>query len=304
MRIEKLKEIIEQNKYDNTSFIINNADNCSFLVHQYIHHLSRANNLQPLCVDNISEIPTWGNEGFLSALESNYFYIYYTDEPDELNLISDLKNCCIIYTGKKIKDIERIREYVVDIPKVELWQIKDYTYSRGKGIDSEDLDSLIELTDNDLWRLEKELDKIEIFEEKHRRDLFKQFVADGALGDLTLYNSFNFVNAIIKKRKVEAIEIYEKLKNVGINYMGIIALLYNNFKNIVKVQLSPGPTPENTRLKPNQFWAVKKNSIGYYTKGELMYIFGLLTDVDRQIKTGEIEVEKSVEYLLIHILQL
>ncbi len=304
MKIERLREIIEQNKYDNTSFIINNIDNCPFLAHQYIHHLILSNNLQSLHVDNISEIPTWSDEGFLSMLESNYFYIYYTDKLDELSLVSTLKRCCIIYTGRKIKDVEKIKEYIVDIPKVELWQIKDYTYSRGKGIDIEDLDRLLELTDHDLWRLEKELDKIEIFEEKYRKDLFKQFIADGTLGDLIPYNSFNFVSAIIKRQKAEAVRIYEELKNTGINHMGIIALLYNNFRNIIKIQLSPNPTPENAGLKSNQFWAIKKNNIGYYTKEELMYIFGFLTDIDRQIKMGEIEVEKSIEYLLVHILQL
>lgn len=304
MKIERLREIIEQNKYNNASFIINNIDNCPFLAHQYIHHLTLSNNLQSLHVDNISEIPTWGDEGFLSMLESNYFYIYYTDKLDELSLVSTLKRCCIIYTGRKIKDVEKIKEYIVDIPKVELWQIKDYTYSRGKGIDIEDLDRLLELTDHDLWRLEKELDKIEIFEEKYRKDLFKQFIADGTLGDLIPYNSFNFVSAIIKRQKAEAVRIYEELKNTGINHMGIIALLYNNFRNIIKIQLSPNPTPENAGLKSNQFWAIKKNNIGYYTKEELMYIFGFLTNIDRQIKMGEIEVEKSIEYLLVHILQL
>ena len=50
--------------------------------------------------------------------------------------------------------------------------------------------------------------------------------------------------------------------------------------------------------------AFSKSGLDHKFKKELMYIFGLLTDIDRQIKTGEIEVEKSVEYLLVHILQL
>ena len=301
MKIEELKNLIEQNNYRGEPFIFNEVNNCDFIVHQYINDLVLRNNFQLVNVDSIKKIP-FNTNNFLSFSDDNYFYLYTTDSEEELRNIVNFKNCCIIYIGKKLKDVLDIEEYTINIPKIENWQIKDYVYSRGAGVDRKDLDYLLELTNSDLWRLEKELDKIEIFDESYRKEIFKQFIKNGIFNDLTTYNTFSFTDAVIKRQKTKVFEIYQKLQEMGTNYMGVIALLYNNFRNIIKIQLSPNPSPENTGLKPNQFYAIKKNSIGYYNKDELLHIFDLLTKIDKQIKTGEIEVDKSIEYLLVNIL--
>ena len=301
MKVEEFKNLIEQGRYKGEPFIFNEGENCPFLVHQYIHHLVLENNLQCLFVEDITEIPRNVTNSFLNVV-NNYFYVYSTGNPEELRAIINFKNCCIIYTGKKLKDTLDIEEYVVDIPKVEKWQVKDYVFSRGKGISSDNLNYLLELTDSNLWRLEKELDKIEIFDEQYREEIFKQFLDGGVFDDLTTHNTFSFIDAVVHKQKTKALEVYHTLQETGINYMGIIALMYNNFRNIIKIQLSPNPTPENTGIKSNQFWAIKKYNIGYYNKDELLHIFDLLTKIDRQIKTGEIEANKSLDYLLVNIL--
>ena len=301
MKIEELKNLIEQNNYRGEPFIFNEVNNCDFIVHQYINDLVLRNNFQLVNVDSIKKIP-FNTNNFLSFSDDNYFYLYTTYSEEELRNIVNFKNCCIIYIGKKLKNVLDIEEYIINIPKIENWQIKDYVYSRGAGVDRKDLDYLLELTNSDLWRLEKELDKIEIFDKSYRKEIFKQFINNGIFNDLTTYNTFSFTDAVIKRQKTKVFEIYQKLQEMGTNYMGVIALLYNNFRNIIKIQLSPNPSPENTGLKPNQFYAIKKNSIGYYNKDELLHIFDLLTKIDKQIKTGEIEVDKSIEYLLVNIL--
>ena len=115
--------------------------------------------------------------------------------------------------------------------------------------------------------------------------------------------TFNLIEAIMKRQSQKALKIFQELKDKGINDMGLLTLLYNNVRNVIKIQLSPNPTPENTGLKSNQFWAIKKNTVGYYSKDDLLYIFGLLTDMDRKIKTGEIPTDKSFEYILSKILR-
>lgn len=303
MKIEYLKQIIESNSYNGESFIFTDIDNCSFIVHQYLNDLISKNGFTLVNVNSTSEIPVNKNN-FLSVLDDGYFYVYYTDKPDDLRSIVNFKNCSIVYTGKKLKDILDIEDYIISVPKVEKWQIKDYVYSRAKGVDSKDLDYLLDITEYDLWRLEKELDKIEIFDEKYRKEIFKQFIKSGIFNDLIPFNTFNLIDAVVKRQPAKALEIYEKLKELNTNNMGIISLLYNNFRNIIKIQLSPNPTPESTGLKSNQFWAIKKNNVGYYYKEELLYIFGLLTDIDKKIKTGEISVDMSLDYLFTNIFKL
>ncbi len=301
MKLEELKQLIESGNYNGESIIINNYDNCPFLVHQYIHDIVLKQNLKIVNVKDVKDIPI-KNNNFLS-LDEDCFYVCYVDNPDELRNIVYIKNSFLIYTGKKLKDVLDIEEYIVDIPKLESWQINDYVYSRGSGVDKQDLDYLINLSNSDLFRLEKELDKIEIFDEINRKEIFKQFLKNGIFSDLSTYNSFSLIDAVVKRKKADAFRIFNNLNSLGLNEMGILTLLYNNFRNIIKIQLSPNPTPENTGIKSNQFWAIKKNNIGYYHKEELLYIFNLLVDMDRKIKTGYIPVNKSVEYILINILK-
>lgn len=300
MKVEELKQLIETKKYSNQSFIFNNYDNCPFLVHQYLHEIIKDNNLEIKIVEDVKEIPVKNNNSFLSIL-NNYLYIFYCDDDKLLRHIKNVDKSMFIYTGKKLKDILDIEDFIVDVPKIEDWQIKDYVYTRGKNLDKNDLDYLLNLT-TDLFRLEKELDKIEIFDEKYQKNIFKQFISNGIFNDLISYNTFDFIESVVKRKKNDVLQIYNKLLISGINEMGIIALLYNNFRNIIKIQLSPNPSPESTDLKPNQFWAIKKNNVGFYTKDELLKIFRLLTDIDRKIKIGEIPIEYSIEYLLLKIL--
>ena len=167
MKIEELKNLIEQNNYKGKPFIFNEVNNCDFIVHQYINDLILENNFQLVNVDSIKNIPFNTN----NFLNDNYFYLYTTDSEEELRNIVNFKNCCIIYIGKKLKDVLDIEEYIVNIPKLETWQITDYVYTRGCGVDKQDLDYLINLSNSDLFRLEKELDKIELFDEINRKDI-------------------------------------------------------------------------------------------------------------------------------------
>lgn len=303
MKIEELKRKIEQEEYRDQSIIFINIDNCEFLVHQYIHGIISVNNYIAVIVENITDIPV-KNSSFIS-LSNDYYYIYYTDKEEELRRISQLNNCCIIYTGKKLKDFLDIEQYVIEVPKLEGWQIRDYVITRlGNDIDEKDLNYLLDISNNDLFRLERELDKITIFNEQYRKDILKKFIKGGVFDESNISDTFDLVEAVVKRNPEEAYHIYSRLNNQGINVFGVINLLYSNFKNIIKIQLSPNPSPESTGLKPGQFWAIKKNNTGFYHKKELLYIFGLLTDMDRRIKTGEITTNNSLEYLLLNIFKL
>ena len=302
MKLKDLKEILESKKYAGEVIIFNNYANCDFLVHQYIHNIIETNKFNRIITNSVLDVPV-DNGNFLSVKNDNDFYICYSDSESELKHALNISNCAIIYTGNKLNDIDSVKDLIVDIPKLTDNQIKDYVYSRGEGVSDECLDYLIGVSGGDLFRLEKELDKITIFDEKKRDSIFKIFMKDNAFSDISNTNTFNLIDAIVKRKTQTAIKIYHELENSGMNEMGIISLLYNNIRNIIKIQLSPNPTPENTGLKPNQFWAVKKNNINYYHKDDLLYIFGLLTDMDKKIKTGEIPIDKSIDYLLVHILR-
>jgi DNA polymerase III delta subunit len=69
----------------------------------------------------------------------------------------------------------------------------------GEGIPEPDLDKLINLCGNDIYRLSMELDKMIIFPNSLKKTIFSEFVNDGVFNDLTDSTIFDLCSAILKK---------------------------------------------------------------------------------------------------------
>lgn len=70
---------------------------------------------------------------------------------------------------------------------------------------------------------------------------------------------------------------------------------------MIMVQTSSNPTPETTGLDSKTLYAIKKLPRSY-TPEQLVKIYTTLLDIDRQIKTGELPVELTIDYMLVKIL--
>ena len=95
--------------------------------------------------------------------------------------------------------------------------------------------------------------------------------------------------------------MYTQLKNIDCDEIGFLTLLYNNFRNVLRVQLNPSVNPESIGLNQKQFWAIKYNC-NFYNKDQLMKIFNLITEIDKKIKTGQMEVKYIIDYVITSIL--
>ena len=110
-------------------------------------------------------------------------------------------------------------------------------------------------------------------------------------------------NAILKKDLVAISHIFKDIENIDVEPIGLVTILYNNFKNVINVQLSNNPTADKLGMKSNQFNAIRYNC-GYYSKESLNKILEILTNIDKQIKIGEMPIDILVDYLIIKILSL
>ena len=200
------------------------------------------------------------------------------------------------------KSLEVFNNYIVELPKLEDWQIKDYVYSVAEGANEKSLDRLIDVCGNDIYRINQELNKIKIFTQQERNFTFDKFIEDGIFSDLSTYTIFDFSNAIVKRDRETLRKIYKEIDKIDIEPIGLVTVLLNNFRNIIKIQLANNPTAESCGMKPNQFWAIK-HSCGLYTKEQLLSIFNFLTEIDKKIKTGMIPVDSFlIDYIVINIL--
>jgi DNA polymerase III delta subunit len=179
--------------------------------------------------------------------------------------------------------------------------LKDYVYSITEGVAHKDLDWLMQLCGTNYARLQQELDKVSLFREDERRYLFDDLIRDGAVDDLSSYSIFNFTNAITSKDLTAIKSVYKELSRMDVNEFGLLTILLKNFKNIIMVQLNANPTPENTGLDGKQLYAIKKIP-RVYSATQLVDIYTMLLDIDRQIKSGELPTDILIDYLVTKIL--
>ena len=304
MTIQELKTQIEAGKVTDELIILKDTED-NFISNQYIKAIARVKKQKINYDDSIDE---------LLADSSSLFSMFQEKDDTSLNVlksevfiwveprISRLTNLIIVVSKFSDKAIEmQFEKYVVTVPKIEGWMLKDYVYSITEGVAHKDLDWLMQLCGTNYARLQQELDKVSLFREDERRYLFDDLIRDGAVDDLSSYSIFNFTNAITSKDLTAIKSVYKELSRMDVNEFGLLTILLKNFKNIIMVQLNANPTPENTGLDGKQLYAIKKIP-RVYSATQLVDIYTMLLDIDRQIKSGELPTDILIDYLVTKIL--
>lgn len=302
MKIEELKEKIETKQLDDSSYIFIYED-VNFVPLQYINEISKVREMNIEYIDSLSGVGSVANDIFGTTTSSNNMKVLITNE---IESISDKfifeKNTYVVVS--KIKDktnVERLSNCIVNVPKLEGWQIKDYVYSLAEGIDTKNLDWLIESCNEDIYRLENELDKFKLFSENERKYLFDDMLSDGAFVDLSNFNVFNVTNAVTSRDYEMLSRALREIKSFDAEPLGVVTLLYNAFKKLILVWLANNPTPENTGLKSGMIYAIK-NQTRVFNKEQLLSSYLLLTNIDKMLKTGYIDTSWLIDYLICRIL--
>lgn len=299
MQIDEVKYIIENKKYSGQVLIFQYSDT-KFIVKQYIEKLVLDFNLELSYNDEIDDKIITGISLF-GDVNDNILRVYDINEFDYNGNILNEKNLIILC--KKIKDeLKTIySDNIITVPKLENWQIKDFVYSVGDGIPESDLDKLIELCDSNIYRLTQELDKMLIFPNSLKQNIFKEFYKDGVFNDLSDATIFDFCSSIIKKDITKLTYIYSQLDRMDVNPLGFVSILYQNIKDVIKIQLGVKPTPESTGIAKNKFYAIKYNNLNKFNTKQLIQIFELLTDIDKQVKLGQLDVDNIIDYVIVSI---
>lgn len=306
MTIQELKQQIQNKKVTDQLIILKDTEN-NFISNSYIQAISKTKKLPVEYVDDIAE---------LIADKSSIFGFADTDTGSALKVIkkevyewanpkvTKLTNVIIVVSKFADKKVEKeLSDYVVVVPKLDDWQIKDYVYSVAEGVAEKDLDWLINLCGKNYLRLRQELNKLSLFTPDEQKYLFQELIRDGAVDDLSQYSIFNFTNAITSKDYTNLARVYREIDRVDINEFGLLVILLKNFKNMLMVQMTPNPTPENTGIEAKQLWAVKKMP-RVYSPEQLIKIFEFLSDIDRQVKSGELPTDIMIDYMVIKILSM
>lgn len=287
MDVKELKNIIENKTIDNSFKILLEEDEYSRIItNQYINEISKILKLNIKYIDSISNIP---DDSFI---EDDNLYVIIIDEWSE----SDEHNNCIVIC-KKTKDNRAIK-----IPKLVDWQVLDYCYSKLKGLDRSSVDSLIKFYNGNYFKFLNDVDKISIFNDSQQQFIFNEMLNENQLNASSDYTIWDLSNAIIKKDINTVRNILSIINDLDIEPLGLVKVLYNNFKTITSIQTNKNVTANDLNISDKQFYVIKKFNCGFYSNNKLIEILKLLTNVEYLYKYGEISINELIDFIIINIL--
>lgn len=302
MDIIELKAKIESNNISNKPLIFKYAEN-KYLAYQYAQEIARRRNLEIMYVTSVADIP---RDSLMFDSDPFYLYVCDVDKFSE-NISND--DVDVIIICNKVAD--NLKVDYIDFPKTLPWQIEDFIKMRLAGLDALQIKWLCDISKYDIYRLDNECKKLEIFTVAEQKIIFDLINNDNGFSDLNTLTIFNFTNAILKKDLSTIQAVLTDLKNIDIEGSGLITIFHKQFKNIIDIQLNPKATAQSLNMTPKQFNAIKYNC-GIYTEKQLIDIFTFITDLDRRLKAGEFQFKtdtklnnsKFVEYITLNILNI
>lgn len=110
---------------------------------------------------------------------------------------------------------------------------------------------------------------------------------------------FDYTNAVIERNIPLAYKLYEQIKQTDEGPVKLISVLYNSFRNVLIVQSTPQNerTEEVLGISKAQIY-VTSQKCDRYGIFELVDIVKLLQRIEKGIKTGEVDVNFAMEYLM------
>lgn len=297
MTIFDLQNQIKENQISSSLIIfVETKDN--FISNQYITRIATLTNkeIQYVGLNDLG----YANDMF--GVDNTLKVVHIDTLSVNTDFLKNQKDLYIVCNLVDKKTKELYNDYIIDIPVLTKDNITEYVYSKLSNVDKSDIDWLLNICQYNINRLQKEVDKILLFKSEQQKQIFKQFKKDLIFDDLSEYGVFDIVNAVVRKDVNKLKPALKDIHKIDANEMGFLTLLFNNFLNVIKVQLSNGQcSPESLGLSDKQFNAIRY-SCGKYDKTQLLNIFELLSGIDKRIKTGELPITILIDYLIVEIL--
>ena len=301
MKIEDLKEKIENKTLDELPLIFLYKKSGRIICEQYVDEIAKIRNrnkkyfnLDNKYVKSIFEIAN------LFDTEDNMLYIAYLDTFDNPIYVKDNHIICCNNVSNEIK--KEFSDRIVNIPELEDWQLKAYAQGVLKGLSEDRLNWLCN-TPISSYRFMLEVDKLKLFADSLQNDLFDKMVDEGFFDDIIEVSIFALTTAVQRKDNISVANIYKTIQSVNINPIAFNNILYNSFKDITAIKLSPVATAQTLGIETKKFNALK-HYVGYFNKDQLLIILDMLSSIDYKIKTGQMPTNLIIDYLITNILSL
>ena len=298
MELRELKNKILAQEALSFPLLFINYDN-DYLIKSYVKKIAENNSLTIKEIESIKEMVDIESGMFK---EVDYLYIYKLNKDDNLSKeqLNDYKIILISDTDRKDSDIEK-----VVFNKLENWQIEAYVQALLPGLDNREVSWLCKNAKYDIWRLDNEASKLNIFDKKDQSTILMAINDDNGYVDLNELTIFNLSNAIMNKDMLGIKKVVEDIDNIDVEGTGLVTILLKNFLNIINIQTNSKATAQSLGMSEKQFRYLQYNQCNKYSNEELFNIYNFLTDIDYKLKSGLLEMTNNQlnYYVLSHIIK-
>ena len=298
MELRELKNKILAQEALSFPLLFINYDN-DYLIKSYVKKIAENNSLTIKEIESIKEMVDI-ESGMFKEVE--YLYIYKLNKDDNLSKeqLKDYKIILISDTDIKDSDIEK-----VVFNKLENWQIEAYVQALLPGLDNQEVSWLCKNAKYDIWRLDNEASKLNIFDKKDQSKILMAINDDNGYVDLNELTIFNLSNAIMNKDMLGIKKVVEDIDNIDVEGTGLVTILLKNFLNVINIQTNSKATAQSLGMSEKQFRYLQYNQCNKYSNEELFNIYNFLTDIDYKLKSGLLEMTNNQlnYYVLSHIIK-
>lgn len=247
---------------------------------------------------------------FLTASNTECLYTsehlakYIENETEGLDLIVSVVNNKLDekrVVVKKLKSVCKVIE-VNSLNKKELPKVVKQMFAQRKAeITDSALEELLARLDNDMYQISNEVDKLTTYSNKiHLEDI--QALTPKKMED----NVFDMIDAMFKKKPNKAFAIYQDLRNLGNEAVGIVSIIASQVRFLYQILVlnQKGYSESNiaNELSVHPF-RVKMglDKVRNYSIEELEDFLNRLSTLDIQIKTGDIDRFVGLELFILSI---
>lgn len=227
----------------------------------------------------------------------------------------------LVYSSmdKRSKFYKQNADNLTEFAKLSPEMLAKYIQKELDGIDTESALKLAEVCECNYNRIMLECDKIKNYVRGRASELLTDGLYDDSMtyakalrillntgiiyqpiGDIT----FKFTDAILTRNFAETAEYLRQARLKAEPDIMVLSILYNGFKQILMVQglgKDQSEPAKRTGLTP---WQVKlaKEKQGHYTIPELINALKIIRFAEKAIKTGQLDSEVSLEYVIANIM--
>ena len=209
----------------------------------------------------------------------------------------------LIYTNidRRSKFYKTFQDSIVEFQPMKSDILKKYI-QREIQLSDGAYEKLIEVCESDYSRILLEVDKIKRYMQATKQNAesaFAVLMKTGAIFQPPKDAVFDFVDAVLKGKKDLAFYLLKSSYEFGEATMVLLSNLYNSTKQLLQVQSfnGSGKITEATGLTPFQVKLASERK-GRNSTGDLIYLMRLVRDTEKGIKTGEIEEQMAMPYIL------